>query len=46
MEFKHIYREINTLDDELAKARTTMHERFWNIIEHHFSEITETNILF
>ena len=40
--YKHIYRERNSLAYELAKAGTLVQEGYWHIMEHQYSELSET----
>ena len=44
--FKHIYRERNSLADDLTKASTLIQEGFWHIMGQRFFEITKTNMPF
>ena len=46
MDFKHIYRERNTKEDELAKARAIVSEGYWHISEFQASERSESYQLF
>ena len=42
MVFKHIYRERNSVVDELSKYSTLVWEESWHVMEHRNSELSET----
>ena len=46
VEYKHIYREMNTKDDALANAGANVLEGYWKILEYRGSETYETFQIF